>query len=54
MKCDAELHIGDDFMDNHATMHCQLNKGHAGPHREKYDHDGPVVVTWVCDDRKGD
>lgn len=54
MNCEAELHIADDYGDNHATMHCQLERNHSGPHQEEYDNNGPVVVTWVCDDRKGD
>jgi len=28
MKCNAELKIADDFHDNEATMHCQLEEGH--------------------------
>lgn len=33
--CKAELHIGDDFGDNRATMICELQKGHEGKHRGK-------------------
>jgi hypothetical protein len=52
MTCAAELHIGDDYGDNYATMRCQLEEGHDGPHQEVFSRDGPVVVTWVCDDSK--
>lgn len=52
-KCGAELHIGDDFSDNHATMRCQLERRHDGPHRETYQRDDmPVVITWHTDDRE--
>ena len=34
--CKAELHIGDDFADNRATMRCQREKGHDGPHHEEW------------------
>lgn len=52
-KCEAELHIADDFGDNHATMRCQRAVGHAGWHREKYKTYGEklVVVSWEEDDR---
>jgi hypothetical protein len=37
MTCKATLEIGDDFGDNHATMHCQLPTNHrARPHQETY------------------
>lgn len=50
--CKAELHIGDDYGDNIATMHCQLPEGHEGDHCEKYSPYGNrhVVVTWNGDD----
>jgi hypothetical protein len=49
--CTAVLHIADDFGDNWATMRCQLDAGHPGPHRERYEHrDNTVVVTWEGDD----
>jgi len=52
MTCDAELHIADDHGDNHATMKCQLEEGHDGPHCERFNRrDTPVVVTWECDER---
>ena len=62
-KCNAELHIADDYGDNHATMKCQLAPGHAGPHREEYRHSVldnashesvglPIVVTWEGDARE--
>lgn len=47
-KCNAHLHIADNFGDNHATMRCQLPAGHSGLHQEKYllygEHN--VTVTW--------
>lgn len=47
MTCNAELHIGDDFGDNHATMRCQLEEGHEGPHEKRFARgEGKVVVTW--------
>ena len=52
-ECNAHLYIGDDYGDNHATMRCQLPKGHKGRHQEKYDHnDGEVIVKWSGDDKK--
>ncbi len=50
-ECNAELHIGDDYVDNVATMQCQLEAGHEGPHKEEFERDGPVVVTFECDER---
>lgn len=51
--CSAELHIADDFGDNHATMRCQLRPGHEGLHREEYERNGGIVsITWACDDRE--
>ena len=53
MTCNAELHIADDYGDNHATMKCQLEVGHAGPHRENFQHGGtPVTLTWETDERE--
>ncbi len=50
--CLAELHIGDDFGDNHATIKCQLPKGHSGPHQETFQRKRtPVVITFECDER---
>jgi hypothetical protein len=64
-KCNAELHIADDYGDNHATMKCQLEPGHAGPHREDYTHTEldnisheperlPITITWEGDARMED
>lgn len=55
-QCNAELHIGDDYGDNHATMHCELEAGHDGKHRETFFTDataGPrnAVVEWEGDER---
>jgi len=48
-RCEATLEIGDDYGDNHATMHCQLSAKHDGPHQEKYiaDSSQDVTVTWM-------
>jgi len=48
MKCKAVLSIGDDYGDNSCTMHCQLDKRHAGSHFETYINSTQqkVVVTW--------
>lgn len=57
MTCQAELHIGDDYGDNHATMRCQLDEGHEGPHVERFRMLGGETgardcrVSWVGDDR---
>jgi hypothetical protein len=52
-ECNARLYIADDYGDNTATMRCQLEPGHDGPHREEYQRHGkPVVVTWHVDDRE--
>jgi hypothetical protein len=53
--CNAWLHIGDNFGDNHATMRCQLPPGHEGPHKEEWN--GQVsgdtrCVTWTGNDKK--
>lgn len=53
MICNAELHIADDYGDNHATMKCQLAPGHEGPHKEEFERDGtPVLIYWECDERE--
>lgn len=52
MKCPAELYIFDDHGDNHATIKCQLEKGHAGMHTEVFWHTGhEIVVQWEQDER---
>ena len=52
-ECNARLYVGDDFGDNHATMRCELEPGHEGPHKEAYTQTlgGEVVVTWENDER---
>ena len=53
MACNAELHIADDYGDNHATMKCQLEGGHSGPHEERFNRrETPVILTWECDERE--
>lgn len=53
-KCNATLHIADDYGDNHATIQCQLEPEHKGPHKEKFRciEGSPVVITWKSDCRK--
>lgn len=51
--CNARLYIADNFGDNHATMRCQLPKGHEGRHREEYVVSrNEVTVTWEKDGRR--
>jgi len=52
-ECNARLYIADNFGDNHATMRCQLSKGHDGSHQEVFHRDGGEVrVTWEGDERE--
>lgn len=51
MSCKAELHIGDDHADNHATMRCQLEEGHSCRHQEQW-RGGRCIVHWDGDDRE--
>jgi hypothetical protein len=51
-ECNARLLIGDDYGDNVCTLRCRLAPGHEGPHKEEFKSRGPVIVTWVCDDRE--
>lgn len=54
-ECNAHLYIGDNFGDNHATMRCQLEPGHDGPHKEEFERNRkPVIVTWYFDEREED
>ena len=56
--CKSELHIADDFGDNRATMHCQLEEEHDGKHREEFRfQEGEsgahcCVLEWEGDDRE--
>lgn len=51
--CGAELHIADDYGDNHVTVRCGLRLGHQLPHREDFKrNDTPVAVTFECDERR--
>jgi hypothetical protein len=47
--CEATMTIADDYGDNEATIHCQLEAGHAGPHEEKFERDdcGSVCIQWT-------
>jgi hypothetical protein len=51
-KCNARLHIGDNYGDNHATMLCGLEPGHPGLHQEIWatSHSGTVTITWEHED----
>jgi len=52
-ECNAILEIADDYGDNSATIRCQLEPEHEGPHKEVFQRDGmPVVITWHGDERK--
>lgn len=52
MTCNAELHIADDFGDNSATIKCQLEEGHSGPHLEAFMRNGKsVTINFECDER---
>lgn len=52
MKCGAQLHLADDYRDNICTCKCDLEKGHSGPHEERFERDGhPVLIQFGCDDR---
>lgn len=52
-QCNAHLYIADNYSDGHATMRCQEEKGHPGPHKEEFmREDEPVVITWHVDERK--
>lgn len=56
-ECNAHCYLGDNFGDNHATMRCQLPKGHEGVHREEFEREVPdgqpsrCVMTWERDER---
>lgn len=51
--CKAELHIADEYGDNHSRIICELQKGHQGKHRETYSEGKKnVVIEWDGDDRE--
>jgi hypothetical protein len=54
--CKATLSIADDHGDNSATIHCQLEEGHIGPHTEKFfrNADQAVEITWLRDESNDD
>jgi len=52
-ECNAHLHIGDNYGDNHATMRCQLEAGHQGDHQETW-RGGTAVVRWSGCDKETD
>jgi DUF2075 family protein len=49
-KCGAILECGDDYGDNSATFHCQLEYQHTGPHKEVF-RDSSVRIEWDKDER---
>jgi len=52
MICAAELHLADDFGDNHCTIRCRLDPGHELPHQCEFTRSGaPVVITFFCDEQ---
>ena len=55
MQCKAELHVlADEGHPYRATMICNLETDHFGPHEERYprgDNKTTVLVIWEGDDR---
>jgi len=51
-KCNARLHVFDNYGDNHTTMRCELVPPHDGPHQEVWvsQGSGRVTVTWERED----
>jgi hypothetical protein len=53
-KCNARFYIADDYGDNHATIQCQLDKGHGGDHCESGRRDANGLptfkITWSFDE----
>ncbi|MDD2246416.1 MAG: hypothetical protein PHC39_04975 [Proteiniphilum sp.] len=48
-RCQAIIEFGDDYGDNTTTFHCQLEKGHLGPHVERGKigcKDIPYTLKW--------
>lgn len=52
-ECNAHLYIADNFSDNHATMRCELRRGHTGKHQETF-RSNTCVVLWEEDERDYD
>ena len=51
--CVKVISIADDYGDNSATIKCQLGKNHEGPHEERFERKGGIVViNW--DDESSD
>lgn len=54
--CPSQLHLADDYGDNHCTLRCQLENEHDGKHQEKFRfNEGETgarccVIEWVGDD----
>lgn len=51
-RCNAQLHVGDDYGDGHSTMMCVLEPMHDGDHQESWvsSGSGRVTVTWEWED----
>ena len=56
IPCGDILELGDDFGDNSCSFCCMLDKGHDGPHCNKFRHadrrDRSVTVSWHVDDKE--
>lgn len=55
-RCESTIEFGDDYGDNVATFHCQLESGHTGIHKEVGDmgdeeHPMPYTLTWEGDSK---
>lgn len=48
-KCNAQLHLADDYGDNVATMKCQLETNHEGRHVD-ICRNGQVKIEWEGND----
>ena len=53
--CKATIKFGDDFGDNVCTFHCELPKGHKGPHKEEGDlWEKHYIVIWYTKETKNE
>ena len=51
-ECNHRLEIFDDCGDNSATMCCQLQPNHEGPHQEQYNSACGYRVTVIWEKQK--
>lgn len=51
-RCNARLHVADNYGDGHATMLCGLEPLHDGDHQESWvaSGSGRITVTWELED----